>query len=131
VSVSVAEDVSKIDWQDYSLSAFKKEASVNKYTMIDFWAEWCPSCKIYDKEVFSDTEVTRLLTEYVQTWRSDLTDFDSIRNSRIRRKYDIEALPVILFISPQGEVHRLETLVTKDEFLSILKTIQENSGKEI
>jgi thioredoxin-related protein len=74
--------------------------------------------------------VIHLLNKHVQSCRSDLTKFDSVRNTKIRRRYDIESLPVILFIDPNGEEYRIETLVTKADFLKILNTIQLNEWQK-
>lgn len=105
-----------LDWAAYTPSAFGAR-SPSACTVVDFWAEWCPECRLYDEHVFSDTDVAQFLNEHCQLWRFDLTDFERIPNQRARRRFAIDSLPVILLRDHNGREQRIERLLTAEAFL--------------
>lgn len=112
-----------VRWKTFSLSAYDaKGLPPHKLTLIDFWAEWCTVCREYDQKIFSDPEIAALLNAHVNTWRCDLTRIDSNRSAKISRRFNVQGVPLILLIDDQGQEYRLQHLVSKEEFLHIIKT---------
>lgn len=68
--------------------------------MLDFYADWCISCKIMERQTFSAPEVQAVLanTLLLQADISDLTD----EGQAMLDHYGLFGLPSILFWSPAG-----------------------------
>ena len=69
--------------------------------MLDFYADWCISCKIMERQTFSAAEVQEVLanTLLLQADISDLTN----EGQAMLDHYGLFGLPSILFWSPDGE----------------------------
>lgn len=84
-------------------------ASGGKYSLVDFYADWCVSCKHIDKEVFGNADVQQKLVNY-NLIRVDLTK-TSAEEKQILETLDIYAPPVILFYAPDGHELRDKRLI--------------------
>jgi len=88
----------------------KKE---NKYIFIDGYATWCGPCKMMDDTIYSLKGVGELMNEKfisvkVQT-DQNATDDEFVRAwyndaARLTKKYQLNILPSLVFLSPDGEV---------------------------
>jgi len=72
-----------------------------KTTMLDFYADWCISCKEFDKYVFSDPEVQKMLANTV-VLQADVTDNDDV-DKALMKNYGIIGPPTIMFFDKNGE----------------------------
>ena len=70
-------------------------------TMLDFYADWCISCKEMEKYAFSHPQVLAAL-EQVATLQADVTDNDSI-DTELMTSLGIYGPPAILFFDANGE----------------------------
>jgi thioredoxin 1 len=84
--------------------------------VVDFWAEWCPPCKIIAPSL------EQLADEYVGTFKVGKLNVDDNRETAM--KYGIRGIPTLLVIK-EGDVteqivgaHPKDTL--KDKILSAL-----------
>lgn len=70
--------------------------------IIDFWAEWCTSCKQLEKESFNTREVAQESRRFlmVKYEYNEATPEDT----RLRKKYMIRGLPWVRFVDTQGHV---------------------------
>ncbi|HCH25160.1 MAG TPA: protein-disulfide reductase DsbD [Oceanospirillaceae bacterium] len=83
--------------------------ALNKPVLIDFYADWCISCKELDSFVFPDAQVQAALQGYVVI-KVDVTD-NSQADRDLLAKYDLVGPPGLLLINKQGEWLRNETIV--------------------
>jgi thioredoxin-like negative regulator of GroEL len=64
---------------------------------VDFWADWCAACKIMDEDVYTDAKV-------IEAFRSRIigvrVHFDL--QQELARKYDVPALPFLVFTNSYG-----------------------------
>jgi thiol:disulfide interchange protein DsbD len=81
----------------------------NSETMLDFYADWCISCKEMEKYAFSHPEVLAAL-EQVATLQADVTDNDSI-DTELMTSLGIYGPPAILFYDANGEEIRHRRVV--------------------
>ncbi len=77
--------------------------------MVDFYADWCISCKEMERYTFSDPGVQAVLSRAVLV-KVDVTANDDDAKALLKR-YGLIGPPAILFIGPDGEERRGYRLV--------------------
>ena len=94
-----------------------------KPVMLDFYATWCAACNELE-HTYSDPAVKSKLSKFVNV------KLDFTRNSeeveRLKQKYGIVGLPVVIFFDSEGNQltdKRLEKFVEPEEFLTLLAGI--------
>ena len=90
-------DSAKIDWFtsfDKAQATAKKE---NKILLVDFYATWCPPCKMMDRLTFTDARVIKLARESFV-----FVKIDTDRARELSVKYQISSLPTFVFLGPNG-----------------------------
>ncbi len=102
-----------------ALNEALKQASKNKQvTMLDFYADWCTSCKEMEEIAFKDSAVKSKLSK-VHKIQADVTANDNI-DTELLKKFDIIGPPAILFFNKEGEElrnHRIVGYMDADKFL--------------
>jgi thioredoxin:protein disulfide reductase len=89
-----------ITWLSSEKEALIASKSENKPIIIDFYADWCPSCKELEKYTFRDSKVIELSKKFV-AFRVDLTEENS-QTGGIANKFGVLGLPTIIFLDPKG-----------------------------
>ena len=92
-----------------------------QWTLVDFYADWCVSCKVIEHEVFADPRVQQALAD-VQLLRPDVTANDA-DDQALMRAHQILGPPTLLLIGPDGKERRVERIIgelSADEFLARL-----------
>lgn len=99
-----------------------KQASINKqWVMLDFYADWCISCKEMESYTFSDPLVKQQLSQFVLL-QADVTK-NTAQDKALLKQFNLFGPPAILFFSPdQKEQPRLRVVGFQDAqtFLSTL-----------
>ena len=93
-------------------------------TMVDLYADWCTSCKVMDKQVFSDSEVIAKMTT-VNALKFDITDNTALQ-SEWMAKAKLFGPPSMLFFDANGdEIKHLRVVgeMDKQQFLAHLKFV--------
>lgn len=94
-----------IKWERSFEEALKKAKAARKPILVDFWADWCGWCHRLDKTTYADPVVVRKAEEFVAV---KVNTEGNRRETEIAIRYDVQSLPTILFLSPEGhQVHRL------------------------
>ena len=99
-------------------------ASQNKYVMLDFYADWCISCKEMERFTFTDTEVQNRLRDVVLL-QVDVTE-GTIDDEALLKNFKLFGPPGILFFDPNGrEIYDARTIgyQNKEDFLAILNAV--------
>ncbi|HMJ49101.1 MAG TPA: protein-disulfide reductase DsbD, partial [Burkholderiales bacterium] len=76
-------------------------AARGKYVMLDFYADWCVSCKEMALFTFSDSAVQARLTD-VQLLQADVTA-DNSDDQALMKRFGLYGPPGILFFDRQGK----------------------------
>ena len=93
--------------------------AAGQWVLVDYYADWCVSCKAMEKEVFGDAQVQAALTG-VRILRPDVTQTDPASRELLNR-YQVMGPPTLLFIGPDGEERRTQRItgeVDANQFLN-------------
>lgn len=102
----------EIAWETSFEAALKQSAETQKPVMVDFYADWCGPCKMLDKNTYSDARVVSAATN----WVSAKVDVDE--ETALSAKYEVDSIPTIVFIAPDGEeVSRFTGYVGPEQML--------------
>ena len=108
--------------------ALTNSAQLNQATMLDFYADWCISCKEMERYAFADPEVLSAL-DNVATLQADVTDYDAI-DTELLVSLGIYGPPAILFFDPSGREirkRRVVGLMSGEEFAThIIQTLPQS-----
>ncbi|MGO1500357.1 MAG: protein-disulfide reductase DsbD [Marinobacter sp.] len=86
--------------------AVEKAANTGQWTLVDFYADWCISCKVIEKEVFGDPDVVAALSD-MQLLRADVTANDTL-DQELMDELQVVGPPTILIIGPDGQEYRAQ-----------------------
>jgi thioredoxin:protein disulfide reductase len=80
-----------------------------QWTLVDFYADWCVSCHIIEREVFGDPRVAAALG-HMQVLRPDVTANDAT-DQALMRAWGVAGPPTLLLIGPDGRERREQRIV--------------------
>ncbi len=100
------------------------QQSKNKYIMVDFYADWCISCKEMERFTFTDARVQARLKD-VALLQVDVTA-GTPDDTALLKRFKLFGPPGILFLDRQGnEVPNIKIIgyLNKEDFLTILDAV--------
>ncbi|WP_392890625.1 protein-disulfide reductase DsbD [Pseudomonas migulae] len=89
-----------------------------QWVLLDYYADWCVSCKVMEKQVFGQTRVLDALSD-VRLLRLDVTA-DNAASRELLGRYKVPGPPSFLWIGADGEERRSQRItgeVDADTFL--------------
>ena len=119
----------EIKWLSSEKEGLKQAMLENKFTVIDFYADWCASCIELDKFTYTDKKVIEELNHFV-TIKIDATK-NTAEVQELFKKYGIIGLPAVIFIDKKGNfLHNftISGFLKPEEFLKVINQIK---SKEI
>ena len=85
-------------------AALARAEAAGRYVMLDFYADWCVSCKELEESTFRDPRVLAALGG-VRVLRADVTAYDAADQALMKR-LEVLGPPAILFFGPDREERR-------------------------
>lgn len=92
--------------------------------MLDFYADWCASCKVMEATTFKDPQLKALL-DHIKLIRVDVTKNNST-DKELMHYFKVIAPPTFLFYDRQGQpIKQLNTVgeVSTTELIKIIKKV--------
>jgi thiol:disulfide interchange protein DsbD len=99
--------------------------AAGKPVMLDFYADWCVSCKEMERYTFPDPGVIAAMERFVLL-QADVTANDADDKALMQQRFGIPGPPAMLFFDASGEElrgYRLVGFVPADEFAAHLNEI--------
>jgi len=97
-------------------------AAADKPVMLDFYADWCVSCKEYEKFTFTDAKVREKLAGFVLL-KADVTA-NNAHDKALLKRFNLFGPPGIIFMAPRGEEMAAARVIgyqPSEQFLGSLK----------
>ena len=79
-----------------------------QWVLLDYYADWCVSCKIMEKQVFGKPQVMEALKE-VRLLRLDVTA-DNAASRELLARYKVPGPPSLLWVGADGEERRSQRI---------------------
>lgn len=117
-STALFTTIKSVDELDASL---KNAKASRKPVILDFYANWCLSCKELDHLTFSNPMVKTELNKFVRL-RIDVTQ-NNINDKVLLRRFNVIAPPTLLFFNSSGQLipeARITGVVSSADFLQHL-----------
>ncbi len=102
----------------------ERELAQNKPVILDFYADWCVSCKEMENFTLSDPKVQELLADFVLL-QADVTSNDE-QDKALYKRFGIFGPPAILFFDRKGEEQksaRVVGFISAEKFYQHLKKV--------
>ncbi|MFY9554101.1 MAG: thioredoxin family protein [Blastocatellia bacterium] len=107
-----------VDWKTSYDAGVKAARRDGKPVLLEFWATWCQPCKVMDQEVWPDSKIQRLATNFVCI----AVDVDHSEPEATR--YHIQAIPTVIIADPWMNVlYRREGYVGASELAGVMESI--------
>ena len=93
--------------------------SQGQWVFLDYYADWCVSCKVMEKQVFARPDVLAALAG-VRLVRLDVTA-DAAPARELLKRYQVPGPPSMLWIGPDGEERRARRIVGEVDATTFLQ----------
>ncbi|EPL04353.1 protein-disulfide reductase DsbD [Pseudomonas sp. CF161] len=90
-----------------------------QWVLLDYYADWCVSCKIMEKQVFGQATVMQALSD-VRLLRLDVTA-DNADSRELLNRYKVPGPPSLLWIGPDGEERRSQRITGEVDAAAFLQ----------
>jgi thiol:disulfide interchange protein DsbD len=110
-------------------AALEQSKQSKQIAMLDFYADWCVSCKELEHFTFQDQRVISGLNG-IKTLQADVTASDE-QDQALLQKFGLFGPPAILFFTPDGKElknFRLVGYYPPEKFLSHLDKVRTAAG---
>jgi len=100
-------------------------SSKGQPVMLDFYADWCVSCKEMERYTFSDPGVQQALSGFVLL-QADVTENDEQDQALLQGRFGLPGPPAIIFYGSDGQErrnHRVVGFMPADEFAAHVRSV--------
>ena len=120
-------------WLSFN-DAVAKAKTEDKPIFVEFYTDWCPYCRKFQKETVNDQNVARMLTENFVYVRLNAEDSKSrvkfqgksLSNVELTNSFGITAYPSLVFLDSQAQpITMISGFVPPGKFASVLDYIQQ------
>ena len=86
-------------WSTDHDAALAEAAKTGRPIVVDMWATWCTPCLRFSRETLPDPAIEKLLDGFVRV----KLDMDAPANEALWKRYGVDNLPRVLFLSSNGQ----------------------------
>lgn len=94
-------------------------ASAGQWVLVDYYADWCVSCKVMEKNVFASSEALQALNG-VRLLRLDVTA-DNDASRALLDRYRVPGPPTLVWIAPDGTERRERRITGEVDLATFLQ----------
>jgi uncharacterized protein YyaL (SSP411 family) len=106
-----------VEWRNDFSAASDEARRTGKPVHVAFGAAWCPPCVAMKHDVWPDPDVGRAVNAgYVPVF----VDVDDPRARPVAERYEVEGIPAVIVVDPDGRVVRRAAYTSKGAALSFL-----------
>lgn len=116
VGVFFSQKKGKVDQVDLLEEAKAEAMAQNKPLLLDFYAQWCQPCKLFDRARQEDAEIVEAM-EQVLLFKIDC---ENNNGETLKEAYMVEQYPTFILLLPDGSVQGQWTGYQKRMFLTTL-----------
>ncbi len=109
-------------------ASLRQAAKDGKPVMLDFYADWCITCKEMEAFTFSDASVQKSLRDFVLL-QADVTDNDEL-DQALLKKLGLFGPPAILFYDGTGKElrnYRIAGFMRASKFISHVENLEQST----
>jgi thiol:disulfide interchange protein len=116
-----------ISWQPYDAQIIASAQKNEQPVLIDFSADWCLSCKVLERTVYSSAEIADLIKRKdVLAIKADTTRFDYPAAAALKEIYNEPAVPVTVLLLPGNNTPvKLPGNLIKKELIKNLQSLKD------
>ncbi len=90
-----------IDWQSYDATAIQKAIDNDRPVLVDFTADWCFSCQLVEKTVYSRKDIADLIKQKnILAIKADTTEKDFPATKALQQVFNEPGVPVTILLIP-------------------------------
>jgi thiol:disulfide interchange protein len=92
---------SLINWQSYDASEIEKAIDANQPVLIKFTADWCFSCQVAEKTVYSRKDIADLIKKKnILAIKADTTEKEFPATKALQQVFNEPGVPVTILLTP-------------------------------
>jgi thiol:disulfide interchange protein DsbD len=101
-----------------------QQAKANQqWVMLDFYADWCVSCKEMEVYTFSDAQVKQQLNGFMLI-QADVTD-NNPEDKALLQRFNLVGPPGIIFFDPEGQEHSERRVIGYQDAATFVNTLKQ------
>lgn len=119
----------QVRFETLSTDALRERAvKSGKLVFIELYADWCPPCRVMEREVFSDREVGAFFERHFVAARYDT---DRSTGRALMKRYGSGAIPLGLVFDAEGNLlGRIQGAAAPEVYLNDLREILARRGRD-
>lgn len=120
-----------VKWTPYTETALSEAKESGKPVILDFYADWCSSCRHMDRITFHERSIVEEASRDFIMMRVDLTQSKDHAKEKLARSYGVQGIPTVIFLKPGGKEAvdlRVMEVMAPDEFLTRMKGLRNRAG---